>query len=254
MQHSTTRQAEQKTCAKLDHHWSKNAHFFVCKRTGFVNQELRDFAKMTLTRRLSHWLWLESIDSVKNLTSVESPICSTWLKSSQSHQKSWLESRYWLVSRYHWSEVKCPTPIPTPSFRNLPTPTPIPISTFLKFLIPTPWYNVNDNWRSTILLQLVMNENPCAQQEFFVSRRWWWCILFGDTKFIGQAHTFCKAQVDKNVQNRAFFSGTGGWFTASRHLFCRTFCNGCGCRTAHCRHILIKKNFLRNYMISAGAS
>jgi len=29
---------------------AKNAHFFVCKRTGFVYQELRDFVKMTLTR------------------------------------------------------------------------------------------------------------------------------------------------------------------------------------------------------------
>ena len=33
--------------------------FFVCKRTVFVHQELRDFVKMTLTRVSSHWLWLE---------------------------------------------------------------------------------------------------------------------------------------------------------------------------------------------------
>jgi len=32
---------------------AKNAHFFVCKRSGFVHQELRDFVKMTLTRVLS---------------------------------------------------------------------------------------------------------------------------------------------------------------------------------------------------------
>jgi len=29
---------------------TKNAYFFVCKRTGFVHHELRDFVKMTLTR------------------------------------------------------------------------------------------------------------------------------------------------------------------------------------------------------------
>jgi len=29
---------------------AKNAHFFVCKQSGFVNQRLRDLVKMTLTR------------------------------------------------------------------------------------------------------------------------------------------------------------------------------------------------------------
>jgi len=33
---------------------AKNSHFFVCKRTGFVHQEFRDFVKMTLTRVSSH--------------------------------------------------------------------------------------------------------------------------------------------------------------------------------------------------------
>ena len=61
----------------------------MCKRTGFVHQELRDFVKMTLFS--SHWLWLESSHSVKNVTRVESPFFSTWLESSPSHQKSWLE-------------------------------------------------------------------------------------------------------------------------------------------------------------------
>ena len=50
----------------------KNDHFFVCKQTGFVNQRLWDFANMTLTRVSSHWLWLESSHSVKNVTRVES--------------------------------------------------------------------------------------------------------------------------------------------------------------------------------------
>jgi len=47
---------------------TKNAHFFVCKRTGFVHQELKDIVKMTLTRvidcdssRVILWkTWLES--------------------------------------------------------------------------------------------------------------------------------------------------------------------------------------------------
>ena len=60
---------------------------------------------------LQKWLWLqsrlmivtrvESSDSVKNVSRIESPSFSTWLESSQSHQKSWLESSYWLESRYH---------------------------------------------------------------------------------------------------------------------------------------------------------
>ena len=41
-----------------------NYHFFVCKQTVFVDQRLRDFAKMTLTRVSSHY--------VKNMTRVES--------------------------------------------------------------------------------------------------------------------------------------------------------------------------------------
>jgi len=84
---------------------AKNAYFFVCKRTGFVHQELRDFVKMTLNWVASHWLWLEPCHSVKNVTRVESPFFSTWLESSPSHQKLWLETNHWLESRYHcWLE------------------------------------------------------------------------------------------------------------------------------------------------------
>jgi len=68
--------------------------FFVCKRTGFAHQRLIDFAKMTLTLISSHWLRLESSHSVKNVTRVASPLFSSWLELSPSHQKSWLESRY----------------------------------------------------------------------------------------------------------------------------------------------------------------
>ena len=81
---------------------AKNAHFFVCKRTGFVHQELKDIVEMTLSRFSSHWLWLESSHFVKNVTRVESPFFSTWFESSPSHHKSWLESSHWFESRYHW--------------------------------------------------------------------------------------------------------------------------------------------------------
>ena len=76
---------------------AKNDHVFVCPRTGFVHQELRDFVKLTLTRVLSDWVWLESSHSMKNVTQVEPPFFSTWLESS--HQKPWLESRY------HWRRL-----------------------------------------------------------------------------------------------------------------------------------------------------
>jgi len=39
---------------------AKIAYFFVCKRTGFVHEELRYFVRMNLTRVSNHWLWLES--------------------------------------------------------------------------------------------------------------------------------------------------------------------------------------------------
>ena len=37
---------------------AKNAHFFKCKRTGFVHPRLRDFVKITLTQVSSQWQWL----------------------------------------------------------------------------------------------------------------------------------------------------------------------------------------------------
>jgi len=30
---------------------------------------------------------------------------------------------------------------------------------------------------------------------------------------LAQTHTFCTTQVDKNVQNRTFYNGIGGWLT-----------------------------------------
>jgi len=52
----------------------KNDHFFVCKQTGFVDQRLWDFAKMTLTRVSSHWLWLRSSRVI---------LWKTWIESSR---------------------------------------------------------------------------------------------------------------------------------------------------------------------------
>jgi len=63
----------------------KNDHFCVCKQTGFVDQRLWDFAKITLTR-------VESFCEKRESTRVESPSFSTWLESSQSYQKPWIES------------------------------------------------------------------------------------------------------------------------------------------------------------------
>ena len=48
----------------------QKSSFFVCKRTGFVNQMLGKFVKMTLTRVMSDCLRLESSHSVKNVTRV----------------------------------------------------------------------------------------------------------------------------------------------------------------------------------------
>ena len=82
---------------------AKNAHFFKCTRSGFIYQEIRDFVKMTLTRVSSHF--------VKNVTRVEWTFFSTWLESSPSHQKSWLESSHWLESRYHCGQDRDFQPI-----------------------------------------------------------------------------------------------------------------------------------------------
>jgi len=70
----------------------KSAHLFVCKRSGFAHQELRDFVKMTLTRVSSYWL-CDSNHSVKNVTRVESESPKIVIR---------VESSYWLESRYHW--------------------------------------------------------------------------------------------------------------------------------------------------------
>ena len=82
---------------------AKNVFFFKCTRSGFVYQELRDFAKTTLTRVSSHWLRLESSQVILWKTwlgRVESPFFSTLLESSPSHEKSWLESTRVIDSSY----------------------------------------------------------------------------------------------------------------------------------------------------------
>jgi len=77
---------------------AKIPHFFVCKRTGFVHQELGDFVKITLTRVID-------CDSSRVI------LWKTWLVSG--HHFSQRGSRrvrvtknlllsHWLESRYHW--------------------------------------------------------------------------------------------------------------------------------------------------------
>ena len=51
-----------------------------------------DFVKMTQTRVFSHWLWLDSSHSVKNMNRVESPSFLKLTLVKPSHQKSWRES------------------------------------------------------------------------------------------------------------------------------------------------------------------
>jgi len=74
----------------------KSAHLFVCKRSGFAHQELRDFVKMTLTRVSSYWL----CDSTRII------LWKTWLESSPSHQKSWFESNRVIDSSHAITGVK----------------------------------------------------------------------------------------------------------------------------------------------------
>jgi len=57
---------------------------------------LGDFVKLTLTRVSSHWLWLESSQSVKNVTRIE---------SSHDRFSTWLESRC------HWCRAAQPTAV-----------------------------------------------------------------------------------------------------------------------------------------------
>ena len=68
--HSTTRQAKQKIPANLDNHWSKKCSF-LCVQTNWVCLSgTQRFCKNDSDS--SHWFWLESSHSVKNVTRVES--------------------------------------------------------------------------------------------------------------------------------------------------------------------------------------
>ena len=81
------RLAKQKISANLDHHWSKKC-LFLCVQTNWVCPSgTQRFCKNDSVS--SHWLWLESSHSVKNVTRVEWPRIMTWVGSSH-----WLESRY----------------------------------------------------------------------------------------------------------------------------------------------------------------
>jgi len=87
---------------------AKSAHFFVCKRTGFVHEELRDFVKMTLTRVSSQWLWLEPSRVILWKTWLESGRVTVFLNVTQvrvtkncNSSRVIVESSHWLESRYH---------------------------------------------------------------------------------------------------------------------------------------------------------
>ena len=70
MQHNTSKQAKQKISANLDHHSSKKCSF-LCVQTNWVCPSgTQRFCKNDFVS--SHWLWLESSHSVKNVTRVES--------------------------------------------------------------------------------------------------------------------------------------------------------------------------------------
>jgi len=60
---------------------------------------IKNIVKMTLTRVID----CNSSHFVKNVTRVESPFFPTWLESSPSHHKSWLE----LLIRVTLSLVCC---------------------------------------------------------------------------------------------------------------------------------------------------
>ena len=70
MQHSATRQSKQKISPNLDNHWSKKSSF-LCVQTNWVCPSgTQRFSKNDSDS--SHWLWLESSHSVKNVTRAES--------------------------------------------------------------------------------------------------------------------------------------------------------------------------------------
>jgi len=83
----------------IDQKWS-----FLCMQTNWVcrSEPLR-FCKNDSESSLESLIVtrVESFCEKHDSRRVESPSFSTWLESSQSHQKSWLESSHWLESRYH---------------------------------------------------------------------------------------------------------------------------------------------------------
>jgi len=61
----------------------------------------------TLTRVPSHWLWLESSHSVKNVTRVDLSHHFSQRDSSRLElSKLWHESSHWVESRYHWYKLR----------------------------------------------------------------------------------------------------------------------------------------------------
>ena len=66
------------------------------------SSEAQRFCKMTLTRDLSHWLWLESTRIILWKTSLESRRVTIFLNVTQVESESpKIVSNHWLESRYH---------------------------------------------------------------------------------------------------------------------------------------------------------
>ena len=88
MQHSTTRQEKQKILSSL----KQKMLISLCANE--LSLSIKNSEILTNDADSSHWLWLESSHSVKNVIHVESPFFPTWFESNWSHDKSWLDSSY----------------------------------------------------------------------------------------------------------------------------------------------------------------
>jgi len=91
---NTTWKSKQKICTNFDHYWTKKWSF-LCMQTNWVcRSEALRFCKNDSDSSLESLIvtQVESSHSVKNVTRGESSNHLSQRDSSQSHQKSWLES------------------------------------------------------------------------------------------------------------------------------------------------------------------
>ena len=110
MQHSTTREAKQKICANLDHHWSKKCLFLSVQTNWVGPSRAQRFCKndsdpslesLIVTRVILWKTWLESgrVSIFLKVSRVESELPKIVTRVESSH---WLESRYdcWCCSAH----------------------------------------------------------------------------------------------------------------------------------------------------------